>query len=126
MCVSFFLSFLQVITCDSSNSFLGKLRELLLLISFYQVKRDSFLFICYYRNGPEWQRLRKISQQPLLSPKSVASFISATQTITDELVHLIRTKRNSSLEMSDFEYDLYKWALEGMFSNSFLFFNRLT
>ena len=68
----------------------------------------------FCENGKEWYRLRKISQQPLLNPNNVNSYIGATEEVTQELVNLIRCERNSLKEMPDFEYDLYKWSLENI------------
>lgn len=68
----------------------------------------------FCENGKEWQRLRKISQQPLLNPSNVHSYIPVTQQVTDQLIDLIRSERDSLNEMPDFEYDLYKWSLENI------------
>ena len=64
------------------------------------------------RNGKEWYRLRKISQQALLNPNNVNAYIAVTEEVTIELIDLIRSERDSQQEMPDFEYDLYKWSLE--------------
>lgn len=66
----------------------------------------------FTRNGAEWYRLRKLSQQTLLNPNIVNAYIPDCEDITDELVNLVRANRDSQLEMPDFQFDLYKWSLE--------------
>jgi hypothetical protein len=74
---------------------------------------DYLILLCN-RKGEEWYRLRKISQQALLNSNNVNNYIPATEEITNDLVNLIRCERDKNKEMSDFEYDLYKWSLENV------------
>lgn len=72
------------------------------------------VYIGKYRNGKEWYRLRKLSQQTLLNPNIVNSYVPDCENITDELINLVRAERDGLEEMPDFQLDLYKWSLENI------------
>lgn len=64
-------------------------------------------------NGEEWSRLRHTFQKPLMQQSAMAVYMTVLQDVTWDVANLIRkTRHRTTLEMSDFLTELYRWALE--------------
>ncbi|KAJ6215969.1 hypothetical protein RDWZM_010469 [Blomia tropicalis] len=68
-------------------------------------------------NGPEWARVRDLFKRPMLMPNNVRSFDQCLDSVAIDLIHLIRIERNTkTMEVADFQYQMYRWALESICS----------
>ncbi len=68
-------------------------------------------------NGPEWARLRDTFKRHFLLARNVNAYDRLVNDITDDLVGYVRRTRSAdTLEVADFQEDLYRWALESICS----------
>lgn len=66
-------------------------------------------------NGEEWARLRDIFKKHFLMARNINAYDLTMNQITGDLVSYIRVTRSAeSGEVTDFQEDLYRWALESI------------
>nr|QST15057.1 CYP362A4 protein [Diaphanosoma celebensis] len=66
-------------------------------------------------NGENWWRIRSKTQQSLLKPQNVKTYLPVMGQIADEFIDRIRSIRLENNEMRpDFVSELYRWALESV------------
>lgn len=68
---------------------------------------DYFYFI---RNGQEWFNRRKPAQDKMLRPAVVASYVPLIEKVTNDLVEVLRSKR----ETHDLLQEITNYTIESM------------
>ncbi|KAG1667440.1 APOBEC1 complementation factor [Nymphon striatum] len=65
-------------------------------------------------NGEEWYDMRSKSQQPMLRPKLIQTYLPQINLIVNDFIARIKEKRDDKLEVNNLTNDLFKWALESV------------
>ncbi|KAJ8952422.1 hypothetical protein NQ318_014514, partial [Aromia moschata] len=96
---------------DSVEKYRSEYREVPTTGAISYIRLNSFRL----RYGPEWEKLRKVIEQPLQA--AVTQQFDRIDKISDEFVQRICTIRNKQEEMpNSFKNEIFKWCLECMCS----------
>ena len=72
-----------------------------------------FIIILFFRNGPEWYKIRSELQKGLSHPKNVRDFLSHVDTVTQEFIEFLPHRRfDKNNEIDDMLDDLSRLNLE--------------
>ena len=71
------------------------------------------LFVVFYRNGEQWQRIRAALAPKVMRPKVLEENIDNFNAVTKDAVERMVQVRDSNGEVPDLEGELSKWSTEG-------------
>lgn len=67
-----------------------------------------------FRNDEEWYRLKNGIRHLMLKTNSVQRFFKDTETVTDDLIELIRKNSDNQGKIDDLRQLLGRWSQEGL------------
>ena len=63
------------------------------LLIYVYIERRYFTIFCIYRQGEKWAALRKPTQEKMLRPAVVTSYVPLIEQVTSDFIDMLRTKK---------------------------------
>ena len=64
------------------------------------------------RQGEEWHKHRSVVSKKMLKIKEVLDYCDEMDTVADDFMKHLMTRRNQHFEINDLEANIFKWAME--------------
>lgn len=68
--------------------------------------------IFFYRNGPEWYKLRTASAKKMLKIQEVSEYCTDMSEVAEDFTQVLLERRNKDNEVVGLKEEVFKWAME--------------